>query len=624
MSADKTNLLSVENLGFSYGERTLFENISFGISQGEKIALIAGNGMGKSTLMKILTGEEPPESGRLALRKGLKVCHLPQEPELPAGVSVSECLMKSDNPKSQAIARYEKALLHPSNESELIEASEEMEKQSAWDLDRQVKIILEMFLINDVNQIVDTLSTGQKKRVALASIVLQQPDVVFLDEVTNHLDMEMIEWLETYFSASEMTVFLITHDRYFLDKVCTRIIELDQQTIFSYRGNYSYFLEKKSEREEAELSHSKKMKNIMRRELEWLRRQPKARGSKSKSRVEAFDDISDQARRPESKQLRTMELKIDRLGGKIIEMHQLKKNFGEKKIIDGFNYVFKGGDKIGMAGPNGAGKTTFIKLMIGEMKPDGGKVVIGDTVKIGYFGQETIKVEESMRVIEVVREIAEFIPITKGRTISAEQLLEQFLFPRRQQRDYVAKLSGGEKRRLQMLTVLMRNPNLLILDEPTNDLDIVTLNILEDYLRDFPGCLLVVSHDRYFLEKVNNHFFIFEGKGVIRDFYGTFREYKEQQQNHKTETTTKKAQVSDRSNSEEVKQKLSYKEKKEFDLLEKEIPELEIKKNKLLTALNTGEQDFSELENLSKELSSISQQIEDKENRWLELSEFLK
>ncbi|MCE2496494.1 MAG: ABC-F family ATP-binding cassette domain-containing protein [Flavobacteriales bacterium] len=621
------NYLSVENFTKSFGERVLFEDVSFGIDQGQKVAFVAKNGTGKSSLLKILAGQEAPDSGNVTFRKGIAVGFLDQDPNLPEDKHIIDAMFDGDDPIMVAIRRYERSLEHPEDAEEMQGAFDEMEKLQAWDAEVRVKQILGKLNLDQIDRPIGSLSGGQKKRVALAKLLIQQPDLIILDEPTNHLDIEMIEWLEEFLGRPEVTLFMVTHDRYFLDSLCDIIIELNQGQIFKYQGDYAYYLAKKNERYEIETANIDKAKNLYRKELDWMRRQPKARGTKSKARIDAFYDVKKEAHKRQRDEQVEMEIKMQRMGAKIVELHNVKMSYGELPILNGFNYTFKRKDRIGIVGRNGTGKTTFLKLLTGQIAPKGGKIVIGDTVQFGYYDQEGIELKEDQRVIDVVKDIAEVIPLTKGLKLTAAQLLERFLFSRDDQWTYVSKLSGGERRRLYLLTILMANPNFLILDEPTNDLDLITLTVLEDFLQEFEGVIVVVSHDRYFMNKLVDQLFVFEGGGEVKDLngnYGDFRVYMaEKERRERAEKLAREAAAKADSVNEKPKEKkkLSYMEQHEYDGLEDEIEKLENRKAGIHEAFASGTLPGDEMEKLSIELGEIQHQIESKTDRWLELSE---
>jgi len=615
------NYLSVENLSKSYGIRQLFQNLQFGIEKGQKVALLARNGAGKTTLMNILSGKEAPDEGKVIYNKEVRVAYLEQNPYLDQNKSILENVLKSNNAMSRAIAMYEEAL---EKNLPLDKAMAEMEASNAWEYEAKMKQILGALDLHHWNTLAGQLSGGQQRRVALASVLVEEPDFLLLDEPTNHLDLDMIEWLENFLTRSHMTLFMITHDRYFLENITDEILELENGQLYKYKGNFSYYLEKKSEREALEAASQEKQMNLFRRELEWARKMPRARTVKSKSRMDRFQELKESVKRsPETQEL-SPEINMSRLGSKIVEFHKVKKHWGEKKVLNGWDYVFKTGEKVGLVGPNGAGKTTLLKLMTLNEDPDGGKVVIGDTVVMGYYRQNMGELKQGQRLIEAVRDIAEFIPLTKGRTISAAQMLERFLFPKPMHFQLVESLSGGEKKRLQLLLILMKNPNFLILDEPTNDLDVFTLSALEEYLMAYPGCLIIVSHDRYFLDKLVDHLFVLDGQGNVRDIIGTYQQFKDHQSQeesakkglNKEAEETEKPAVSSSTN-----KKFSFKEKYEWDQIEKRLPELEKQKGILEAKLQTVLDQHEALMATSAELAAVIEELNSLELRWLELSE---
>jgi len=621
------NYLTLENINKSYGEKVLFDNLNLTIAKGQKIALIAKNGTGKTTLLRVIGGEESPEGekAKILVNKDINQGYLKQDPYFNPEYTVLEAALDSNNKKIKAIKELELATLL-GNQEKIQEAVETADDLKAWDIEARIKEILGKLKIHDLSQKVKTLSGGQKKRVSLAKILIEEPDFLILDEPTNHLDIDMIEWLETFLSSQNLTLFMVTHDRYFLERVCNEIVELERGELNVYRGNYSDYLEKKSLKIQNDKTNLEKHKKLYKKELGWIRRQPKARGTKAKSRVDKFDEIKSKAHQNLDDDELIMEIDMSRLGGKILELHSLKKSFGDTKIVDSFSYKFKKGERVGLAGANGTGKTTFIKLLTKELEPDGGKVVIGDTVVFGHYTQDNKGLNDSHRVIDAIREIADYIPLAKGRKMTAESLLETFLFPRPQQQVYVSQLSGGEKRRLHLLRILIKNPNFLILDEPTNDLDIITLNVLEDFLSNYKGCLLVTSHDRYFMDKLVDHLFVLEGNGAVKDFNGTYSEYKIAKRESKyaanSEVTKTTPKVINNVTDTE-KRKLSYNEKKELENIEKEIEIMEKRKKEIEALFMDSSINGDQISALSKEMGEIEKSIEEKENRWLELSEMV-
>lgn len=621
------NYLQVENLSKSYGDRILFLNITFGLQQGQKTALVARNGAGKSTLMRILSGRDIADQGSVVFRKDIRVSWLDQEPPFDPAKTVLQTIFSGDDPRLKAISAYEQALIRHETApdkltAEVLEkAIAEVEAKKAWDTESRVREVLGRLSIHQFDAPMSSLSGGQRKRVALAAVLIEEPDLLLLDEPTNHLDVEMIEWLEAFLKQSRLTLLMITHDRYFLDNVCTDILELERNAVQRYKGNYAYYLEKKAAATEIFNSEVEKARNLYTRELEWMRRMPKARGTKAKARIDDFYELKDKASRRLKEESVQLQVKSTRLGGKILELIKVAKKFGDREIIKPFTYTFRRGEKIGIAGKNGSGKSTFLKLIMGELLPDAGKIQVGETVVFGYYSQEGMLKQEDKRVIEVVREIADVIPMADGRNLSASGLLQMFLFPPDMQYTPVAKLSGGEKRRLYLLTVLMKNPNFLILDEPTNDLDIQTLNILQDFLEHFSGCVLIVTHDRYFMDSLADHLFVFDGSGNISDFNGNYTDYRQ----HLTRAKIEPAPVIE-IKSETVapvkqKTKASFKEVHEFGLLEKEISDLEMKIKVLHEQLNRGLTDHHELSKIAEEAAQSESELEVKTNRWLVLAE---
>lgn len=613
------NYLTVESISKSYGELTLFQNISFSIHKDQKIAFVAKNGAGKTSILNILSGKDEPDSGNIIYRKGVKISFLSQEPELNNNLTVEETIFDSDNPILNVINTYHDALINTEDTEAYQNAFEAMERYNAWDFETQYKQILFKLKLETLNQKVSLLSGGQKKRLALANALINKPDLLVLDEPTNHLDLEMIEWLEAFFAKENITIFMITHDRYFLERVCNEIIELDQGEIFNYKGNYTYFLNKKEARIEREAVETNKSKQLYKKELDWMRRQPKARTTKSKSRIDDFFEIKERAHKRRQDHEVQLEINMERLGSKILELHNVSKAFDDNIMLKKFDYVFQKGERIGIIGKNGSGKTTFLNLIANSLKPDSGKIIIGETVKFGYYTQDGIIIKPQQKVIDVVREFGDYIPLKKGKQISAQQLLERFLFDRKKQYDFVEKLSGGERKRLYLCTVLIQNPNFLILDEPTNDLDIVTLNVLENFLLDFPGCLIVVTHDRYFMDKIVDHLFIFRGQGVIEDFpgnYSDFRTYEDSVPKNieKSEKKSEKKQWKKDSNSQ-----LSYNEQKELKNIESKLKVLEHDKKELENKFHDESLSTEKINELSSQLQQIINTIDEKELRWLEL-----
>ena len=626
------NYLSVESLTKSFGERRLFEKISFGIDQGQKVALVGINGAGKSTLMKIIMGLEVPDEGKVAINQAVKITYVHQNPVFEGHLSIFQTIFEdSTNEVLQVIKEYQKAMLdsqHGKDNGNLLQqVFERMDQLQAWDFEYQVNEVLGKLGLDDTSIPVGELSGGQRKRVALAKAILEKPDLMLLDEPTNHLDLETIEWLEDYLSKANLSLLMVTHDRYFLEKVTNQIIELDDSQLFRYQGNYGYFLEKKAERKIIEATEQDKAKSLYKKELDWIRRQPKARGTKAKYRVEAFEDTKDKALKKKEEREITLEVKTQRLGNKIIEIDGLSKSFDEKELVKDFSYTFKKGDKIGIVGPNGAGKTTLLKMITGELAPDKGTVVAGSTTAFGYYRQEESGFDESKKLIDIVKDVAEVVTVAGGAVLTVSQFLTQFGFPPKQQHTPVAKLSGGERRRLQLLMILIKSPNFLILDEPTNDLDIVTLNTLEEFLDVFPGCLIIVSHDRYFMDRLVEHLFVFEGNGQIKDFPGNYTDLREWEKDQKSIGKEQKATQSSKPKQEvdlsdsSTKTKASFKEKQEFEELNKTLANLAKEKESLVQRINDGTDDHEKLMEWSIKIQALDADIEALELRWLELSE---
>jgi ATP-binding cassette subfamily F protein uup len=628
------NLLSVENISKSYGELVLFENLSFGINKDQKIALIAKNGSGKTAILNILSGTDSPDNGMVNYRNGLKVSFLSQEPHLPEDSTIEECILASDSEVLKAIANYEKALHNMEDADKYQQAFDAMDRLQAWDFESQYQQILSKLKLDDLSVKVSTLSGGQRKRLALANALLNKPDLLILDEPTNHLDLEMIEWLEAYFAKESITIFMVTHDRYFLERVCNEIVELDQGELFTYKGNYAYYLEKKEARISQEQVEQHKSKRLFKKELEWMRRQPKARTTKSKSRIDDFAEIKSRASKRREDHEVQLEIDMERMGSKVLECHKLHKSFNELTILKGFEYNFLKGERIGIIGKNGTGKSTFLNIITGKETLDGGKIVVGDTIKFGYYTQTGIPQKSGQKVIDVIREFGDYIPLKKGRQISAQQLLERFLFDRKKQYDFVEKLSGGERKRLYLCTVLIQNPNFLILDEPTNDLDIVTLNVLESFLLDYPGCLLVVSHDRYFMDKIVDHLFIFRGDGEVEDFPGNYSDFRSYEDSGDMVQEQVLAQGAKNTNEKSIqkfsgprakesvapKEKISYNEQKEYQQLESKIRSLEKEKIALEKSFLEEGLEISVIEQRSLALKALIETLEIQTLRWFDLA----
>ena len=616
------NYLSGENLSKTFNDRWLFKDISLGISQGEKLGLVGENGTGKTTLLKILTGELASDSGLVSVRDGIKIGYLTQQPVVSGELTVKEIIFNEKNVIASVVKEYEECIHHPETSSERMQAAlEKMEEYNAWDYDAKVQEITSKLGVVDLDQKFAQLSGGQRKRIFMAQMLLTEPDLIIMDEPTNHLDLEAIEWLENYLSSQQITLIMVTHDRYFLDAVATEIIELDRGKIFRYKGKYAYFLEKKAEREEILKIEVTKAKSLLKKELEWMRRQPRARGTKAKYRIEAFYEIKEVASQNLKKDKLALDIQEARQGGKILELHNVSKSYGEKVLVDNFSYVFKKKDRIGVVGKNGIGKSTFLNLLTGKINPDKGERIPGVTTKIGYFTQEAENLNLGNRLIEEVKDIAEYITLSDGTTISASKFLDQFLFPPEKQYTYIDKLSGGERKRLQLLKILITNPNFLILDEPTNDFDIDTLNVLEDFLDKFSGCLILVSHDRYFMDHLVDQLFVFEGEGKILPFNGNYSDYRSIDE----EDELPKPSVSNQRVKEEKsdKKKPSFKEKKEHEELQKAIDLLEEEKKKIANELTVGNHDHNQLIKMGERLEAVNLEIDMKTLRWLELTDLI-
>ena len=635
ITQDYMVFLQVENLTKSFGDRLLFHDISFGIEQGQRVALIAKNGTGKTTLLNILTNKEDYDSGQVTFRRDLRTGFLPQEPEFAPGITVLEACFSSETDVVKAIARYEKLLeLHTQNPqyaNEFQTAMADMDRLNAWDYDIRIKQILGKLNIHNLEQRVDQLSGGQQKRLALANVLITEPDLLLLDEPTNHLDLEMVEWLEDFLNHSKMTLLMVTHDRYFLDHVCNTILEIDQETLFQYRGNYSYYLEKREARIDNFNAETTRTQNLYRKELDWMRRQPQARATKAQSRIDSFYEIEERAKQRIAEKQVSLGVKAAYLGSKIFEAQYVSKAFGDYKILDNFYYNFSRYEKLGIVGKNGTGKSTFLRMLLGEVVPDSGRFDIGDTVQFAYYSQSGLQFDDRMKVIDAVRDIAEEIDLGGGKKMNASQFLTHFLFPPEKQHDYIAKLSGGEKRRLYLCTVLIKNPNFLILDEPTNDLDIATLNVLEDYLISFKGCVIVVSHDRFFMDKVVDHLLVFQGDCKIKDFPGNYTDYREwnmlkeaeeTELKNKAASSKKSATPAEKPTTTDTKQrKLTFNEKRELETLETDIQSLEQEQQRLEAQLSSGSLSTEEIMTQSKRFSEVSALLDEKTMRWLELSE---
>ena len=612
------NYLSVENISKSYGERILFEDISFGINKDQKVAFVAKNGSGKTSILNIIAGLDIPDSGQVVCRKGISIAYLAQKDDINPDLTIEETIFATDNKILSIVNQYESALKNPEDADAYQAAFELMEQYNAWDFETQYRQILSKLKLEDLTLKVGALSGGQRKRLSLAIVLINKPDLLILDEPTNHLDLEMIEWLEAFFAKEKITLFMVTHDRYFLERVCNEILELDQGKIYKYKGNYSYYLQNKEERLALEATNLGKAKSLFKKELEWMRKQPKARTTKSKSRTDDFYQIKEKAHQRRKDHQVQLEINMERLGSKILELHKVSKSFGDKKILDRFDYVFKRGERVGIIGKNGTGKSSFLNIITQKAPLDLGKVILGETVKYGYYTQAGIEIKEGQKVIEVVKEFGEFIPLSKGRKISASQLLERFLFDKKKQYDFVEKLSGGEQKRLYLCAVLIQNPNFLILDEPTNDLDVVTLNVLENFLLDYPGNLLVVSHDRYFMDKIVDALFVFRGEGVVENFPGNYSDFRAYDVSAPKEIKNEK--TIEKIEKKNPKNALSYNEKREFGSLETDIEKLQRKKATIEAQFLNVEIEADDIEKKSQELQEIISNIEQKEERWFELS----
>lgn len=624
------NLLSVDSISKSFGDKVLFEQLSFGLQQGDKCALVAANGTGKTTLMRLLTGKDSPDEGFIAYADGLRTGFLEQQPDFDPALTIAQLINSGHTEVMQAIKNYESTVkLQAEGTIENAKAFElaaaEMERLQAWNYDQRLKQLLTLFEITDLEQVIGTLSGGQRKRLALALVLLDEPELLLLDEPTNHLDIGMIEWLERYLSQANITLLMVTHDRYFLDRVCNNILELFHGELYHHKGNYAYYLRKSEEREENLRIATEKAGQLLKHEQEWMRRQPKARTTKSKSRIDAFYELKEKAGQKRNQQQMQLEVSMQRMGGKVLEMKNVSKSYGANIILDGFEYLFTKGERIGIIGKNGVGKTSFLNIITGKEKADKGQVISGDTVVYGYYTQEGFRFSDEKKVIEVVKDIAEIMPMGDGRSLTASQLLSWFMFPPKVQQQQVSLLSGGEQRRLYLLTVLVRNPNFLILDEPTNDLDLLTLQTLETFLQNYKGCLIIVSHDRYFMDQVVDQLFVFEGEGKVRGFVGNYSDYKErleEQQKLEKEEAAKMAPIKTKKTEspDAVRKKRSYKEQKEFEQLAKELKSLETEKQQLTEKLATLN-DYQDIEQAASRIKAIDEALDEKEMRWLELDE---
>ena len=621
------NVLSVEDVSKRYGEKVLFEGVSFGINLGSRVAFVARNGTGKSSLLQILAGKDSPDSGMVTWRNGIRVGYLAQDPDFDGESTILDTLFQTDTPLVRAIRQYELSIVREDTDM-MQKAIEQIDHLNGWDYEARAKQILSVLKIDRFEQQVKTLSGGQLKRLALAHLLLDTPDFLILDEPTNHLDIAMVEWLEEQLATAKTTLLMVTHDRYFLNNVCSELIELERGEIYRYKGNYEYFLEKRAERHLAAQAEHDKAKNLFSKELEWMRRQPKARTTKSKARIQSFHDLKHTVHNQHKENSLSIETSMERLGSKVLELHRVGMSYGDRCLIADLNYKFTKQDRLGIVGDNGSGKSTLLKIMTQQLEPSKGKVVLGETVVFGYYGQKGLTYKPGQRVIEVIKDVAEVIPMPKGGSRTAAQMLELFLFPRHTHYVHVEKLSGGEKRRLYLLTVLMKNPNFLILDEPTNDLDILTLNVLEEYLGAFKGCLVIVSHDRFFMDKLVNHLFVFRDEGEVKDFPGNYSQYRDWEKLNASKRDsspkeTEKREVQEKPKPKSEKKKLSYNEQREFDSLTTRIEELEQQKEELTKLLNTGEGSHEELADWGKQFQSVQDELDESEMRWLELSEFV-
>lgn len=621
------SIISTEQLGHSFNDRWLFKDLHFGLQKGDRVALVGINGTGKSTLLKLLAEEFPPQEGRVVKERGIRIGYLPQEPDFTGISTINDFIYSSENEQQQLIKEYEQLLESKNIDTKKLEQlTDKITALDAWEYEQNIKTILSRLQITNFDQQISTLSGGQKKRLALAKLLIDEPDVYILDEPTNHLDIETIEWLEKLLTTGSKTVLLVSHDRYFLDNICTQIQELDKGKLYTYNGNYAYFLEKKAEREYNDILAAEKARNLLRKELEWMRRQPQARGTKAKARIDAFYDLEEKSKGPRAQDKVQLSVKVSRQGSKIIEVHNITKRFNEKTVIENFSYVFKKGDRIGLSGRNGSGKSTFLNLITNTLPPDEGSVVIGETTKFGYYKQGGLDFKEDEKVIDIVKSVADYIQMANGDIITASQLLTLFLFPPEKQHGLVKKLSGGEKKRLQLMRVLMANPNFLILDEPSNDLDIDTLNVLEDFLLSYSGVLILVSHDRYLIDKLTDQLFIFDGSGKVIIYNGNYADYKFEVEQKLKEQKEAERKTKESKNKQETqsstKKKLSYKEQREFNELENKISELENLIKEKTEELNSTT-DHILLANLAKDIEALQEELEEKSERWLELAEYI-